>query len=491
MLALLGISLAGARGQGVDVQVSDALGEGRDLVLALVVEDDRPVRGFGTGPRFNRMPYSVDVADDGALHVGIPSDGYQPPPGTRRTLTVRLDEEAGTAVVEEGEDVRQRSAAWKPSVLRPEVWRATLQLEHVLEARSANHRRLVLEMAGEGEAVTAVLARPPGSPTDVSANLRVIRHQLRAEADGGLTGRMEIERRRQGAMDVADTMTLVLDGQVVGSRAAGSVERLDSADAPPGAFLGRFEPAPPPDGDLDLRITLHGGIPGHQFLDLYLAVRDGAVAHGFGASPNYNNAIHTVDTSGLTWTDGRLRGSVAMVVQPDPWIPRDGRPVVCAYEIGAVLSHGLLDGRFQGVHDEASVDGPVEGLASAAVAQDSPAGRYTFKLERALAAQTAWHGRVFISLEADGEGNVTGGRISNNHSDLRGEVTGGAVRWDGDRIEADLRFRAERGRVAEGEYTARVTMQRAGGLTAGTFLCTAPDGSERTGTGWLAFRERE
>lgn len=93
-------------------------------------------------------------------------------------------------------------------------------------------------------------------------------------------------------------------------------------------------------------ITLPDAMPNQQPLEIYVTSAVDAFngrnenRAAFALSPRYNKAVHEVDASGLKFVEGVPRGQVKVTIQPDGWLPRDGKPL--AGEIHFTMISGEL-----------------------------------------------------------------------------------------------------------------------------------------------------
>jgi hypothetical protein len=145
-------------------------------------------------------------------------------------------------------------------------------------------------------------------------------------------------------------------------------------------------------------LFLDSALEGDKPLRLYLDAGGGAVAAlrgeppraAFATAPAFNKAPHDVDASGLKIEAapgpaqaGRIAGQVKVTVNPDAWVPKDGRPVACAYALDAAVKDGAVAGTFAGTYGALARSGSVRGTAGPAADASRPV-RVRLRLGQAL-----------------------------------------------------------------------------------------------------------
>lgn len=98
-------------------------------------------------------------------------------------------------------------------------------------------------------------------------------------------------------------------------------------------------------------VTLEAAGGPDQPLELLFAVDADRIAAAIGRMPAFNRAPHRVDAGDLSLDDGgrSLRGELAVTVQPDLWIPKDGEPIDCRFRLDASVGQdGQLQGDYEG-----------------------------------------------------------------------------------------------------------------------------------------------
>jgi len=477
------------------IECVDALGKGKSLFCYLHVGDGG-ILAFAEAPRFNRLPYPVDatglVADvaelRGTIAVTIPSDGYVPETDGAARLTVRVTPDGGT---------------WKGTVLGreargavalhayPEPPEGPVLLRLDGENACFHHtkqpgrgRRLGLVLGFDGDEVAGGYAIPPGSPTDVGFCARLAHPRLEVEGRR-IRGHLECAILPQGD-GPPSTLVHEVDWLRIGDRVAGTAAIHASDEV--ARWKGTITPAIPPE-DADHVWILQDAIPGN-FLVIRARVRDGGIVRGFATAPNHNNAIHDCDFADARIADGRLAGTVAVTINPDPWVPADGEPVAGRFAVDTALANGLATGTFAGEFGGAAVEGAVEGGRRTIAPPPDPA-RITFKLENALAGGDDWHNRAFLTCEVDEDGAIAGGRVWNNHTELGGTVDAGTVTATADELRAEVAVTVlDGGGVDAGAYRFAIDGILVDGLCAGSFVTRRDGGRIKDGTFWASWKDR-
>jgi hypothetical protein len=195
---------------------------------------------------------------------------------------------------------------------------------------------------------------------------------------------------------------------------------------------------------------------------------------GFAFGPTFNRAVHDVEVSGLQADTGTLAGDLPVTIRPDPWVPRDHRPVACLYRIEATLRGRGITGTFTGRYGSEEVQGPVSGVFAA-----RPTGQPVslwLKFEDGLTGASAWHNRAFVNVEF-ADGRSAGGRFFTNKGVWQGTFEGADIRLDGGRLRGTATGRVTSGRVRHGTYTFALDGVVIGTQAAGDFV-TSLDGKE-------------
>jgi len=115
--------------------------------------------------------------------------------------------------------------------------------------------------------------------------------------------------------------------------------------------------------DAGYELVLEKAVGDAQPLSIFLSFRGGQVHAAFGVAKTYNQRPHDVHASGLAWKGDRLAGEVAVTVNPDFWVPADGRPVACRYRIDVTRSGQRVAGHYTGTFGDEARSGAVAGKA--------------------------------------------------------------------------------------------------------------------------------
>ena len=456
----------------VSVMVEQALPGAKPLDLRLEVRAGKVAAAIGRCVRFSRSPAEVDASGlvlaegrlSGEVKFQVPSDGYQ----AATSGVCRLD---GVAV--------KVAPAPAPTELARLVVDCENVVNHDEKRGKAASRRMQLIVAARDGKVFGVKAVPPGSLTDVACAPFIAGQTLTLTA-GRLAGTVELGVQPQDASKPPVRYTVTVAGRVIGDLVTGQLtsQRADK-DAVTGTFVGsaRWGAAPASDEAL-CKLTIRDALGTGKFMDVYLTTSGGRLRHGFATTPNFNNATHVVEAGKLTLAEGKLGGELAVMVQPDPWIPADGKPIAWAYP----LTVTVVDGEIAGTAGKCAVEGSV---------LDKPRlGKLTgvtLKLEGGLHGSTDWHARAFVGCEVR-DGHVVGGRLSNNHTKLDGIVTGGELKIEDERLVGKVLATVKQGDGAkEGDYEFNVNVLMVGAVGAGNFESKQATAT-KTGRLWAAIK---
>jgi len=467
LLAVMAASSALAQDGVLPVRVENVAGTGRFLDLRLELRDGQVVAGVGRAS-FTRSPAELDVtglsvADGqvaGELKVNLVSDGY----AAATNFTCKI--EAPLAVDK-----------FLPRPLPNGVARLTMNCENVVTqvAKKGGGRRLVIELATRDGKAFAARAVPTGSMTDVAFATRATRCTV-TSVDGKLAGEIEVALTQQSGDLKPILYVYTLDGRIVGDMATGRIAtKCDGKDAgETGTFVAsvRQGSAPAP-GNALYKLTIHEALGAGKFVDLYLSTKDGKFTHGFGTSPNFNNATHEVDVTKLKLEGHKITGDVPVTVLPDPWIPKDHKPIACLFSVAAILEDGEVTGTAGQFALEGRIDAKPTNTALAGGA---------VKLEAGLMGDAGYRSRAFVAFTAK-DGKVTGGKVGNNHTKLAGTVDGGEIKIENEHLVGNIRATVTVGDGStEGKYEFEINSLLVGTAGAGAFTTHF---GERTKTGRL------
>ena len=181
-----------------------------------------------------------------------------------------------------------------------------------------------------------------------------------------------------------------------------------------------------------------------------------------------------------------MAGTVKLTVQPDPWVPKDGKAFGAEFAIQAKLTAAELVGEYSGTFNGQPRKGAVHGQIEAR-GDLEPIAKATVKIENGLIGGNPTHNRAFLNVQLDESGKVTGGRVSNNHTSLSGTVTGGQLRVADGVLKATLTATVnEGGKVTPGRYEVEVTGPLVGNMASGTFTTKLDGKVVKTGNFWAS-----
>lgn len=484
------------------------------LRLDLAVRDGAVAAGLA-GCGMNRLIQPLDVAGlrlvkdrvQGRVAWDLPSDGWVPAWGSRIALVLELDlPVAGGAINLTGTRDGQAVNAMATVVSAvADVGGPAHAVLHLLNAepRPAGDpaagwkaRPVKLDIWADADhAIFGALAEPPGSPTDVSCDLSV-QAATGALSDHHVQAKIRVQLTEQKGAQHHLTWTIAAIR--IGARIGGTLTTTWTTPEGPasqtGAITGNLVPplsATWADGTIWL--ACHGVLGPQGWLNLRLSRRGDALTAAIATTPNSRNSIHSVRRCDLRQdpASGRITGTVAVTVHPDPWVPADRSQVEVVIEVDATchqapIANGFVLGRYLGTANGAAISGMVDGRL-ADFAQPLPAEHsISMSLESAIPADKDWYGRVFISGTVR-DGRLVDGKLWNNHyKELTGTATG-AVSTTADGLVLALTFTVPTGlKVRAGTYQVAATLPRIDSLAAGPFTCTSDAGVERAGTCWVA-----
>jgi hypothetical protein len=470
--------------------------------------DGSVVQAFALAPTFNKAWGRVDAAKvrrqgetwSGQFTIELPSDGWRPAPGT--ALKLEVDLAPGTNGVlrwqgrDNGEPVAgvfsvhplKSTAALNPALLTLVALQGNPQPQGEQPAKF-KPKNLQLRMALCDDRAEAVILREAASPVDTSNDIVVTRHDIGRRA-GRWRGSIEAEVRHQVDRR-AYPWTWQLEVIIIGDKVAGTLTvtpKTGTAGAPL-LVIGSVHPVSEVAGQAVLMpLVLNGALPDAGNLECYLEFNAGRVVAAFATGPSVNNATHVVDARDLLWSRGRLRGTLGVVLQADPWTPPDHLPVPLVVAVdGSVIAAGTaLQGRFTGHRGSQPITGSLDALFQPTSPTTQPT-RATIKFEDGLlgGGNKAWLRRVFVGVTLNADGRVTGGKISNNHSTLSGMVESGELHCGAGQLEGAVNITAREGNIQPGGYRFRFKGPLVGGMATGLFeLLGDKDEVLKTGSFW-------
>lgn len=452
------------------LELARALPGDKPMNLSLAIKDGKVVAAFASARTFNAMAYTVDAAGvkvsesalRGPIKVTVPSDGWVPAGGKTLTctydLSVALKDESASGTFTGQAGTHEVAAAATGSVGE----RAMLpqRCRFILHARAPKGDKRALGRVGielgmrDGKA-QAVKLIPHGSITDIGAATLVDASEI--DFDGRtLRGAIQGQLISNGR----DPQKLQLDFEcvVIGHRVSGKFRStVDGKYATAGGIRGEMDLSPVADAANCLwELTLHHGVDHGRMINVFLSTLEGKVSAAYAVTPNFNNATHAVDAGKLRLEDGRLTGPLFVTVYPDAWIPKDHKKRSASYIIDVRRKDAELVGTYEGTFAGQAVKGDVTGH-TAAKPEIGQVTHATIKPEGGL-YNGAWSGyRAFFTFDVE-DGKITSGRVWNNHDKkLKGTITSGTFRVEGDALTAEMVATIEPGTSAKpGTYTIRV-----------------------------------
>ncbi len=127
------------------------------------------------------------------------------------------------------------------------------------------------------------------------------------------------------------------------------------------AAMGAGQPPLPDPANAAYRIELANALPGQKTLTIYAVYEGGVGKRAFGLARQHNAVSHKVDLAGVKLDGRSLKGDLKVVVMPDHWVPRDGKPVNATYRIDVTVRDAELAGTFKGRFGDLAVEGAVTG----------------------------------------------------------------------------------------------------------------------------------
>jgi hypothetical protein len=530
VMALAALALRGAPAAGADedwsVVLRNALGDGKDIELFIAGAGDKIEGAFSHARRYNKMPHIVDAAQlrlekdrlAGVVNITIPWDGWVPADRKPLPLKATLDATARGPVVQGTYDLDAPDAVEKePEAPLPpfmkarakagaagsrpaKVTKGVLTGSRAARADAGRVCRLTLNChnivrksptAREGQGIGVALsfkdgrcfaARmiPQGSITDVAFTATVEKHDLTFDGRR-LSGALTALVYHNESTDESVQYDLTFDGLAVGAAVSGKVKVVQGA-APPSdeVFQGGITSGAADPADALYAMTMQKAIPMHNHLNVLFTVRAGKVLGGFAVSPHYNNAIHSVDFSGVRLEGQRLTGALAVTIMPDAWIPRDHQPLNCRYGLDARMTDGELLGSFTGEFGTAKVAGSIEGATDPKPKFEQITGM-TLKVENGV------FGRAFLTMKYE-NGKLVSSNIWNNHDrGVKGAVDQADLDWSDEHIRGTLSLRTGHAEADLPKFTCKVDGILVGTRGAGSADTAAADGRKKMSTFWVAL----
>ncbi|MFC1462739.1 hypothetical protein ACFLQU_03950 [Verrucomicrobiota bacterium] len=230
------------------------------------------------------------------------------------------------------------------------------------------------------------------------------------------------------------------------------------------------------------RLELDQALNGKGTLVVHAQHSGIGIVAAFGESPKFNQAAHDVDTSGLSISGGRIAGKIKVTVNPDLWVPKSGKSVMCVYTIDAETEKGKVTGTYEGTYSMAEAKGTVSGKAMNASAPG--AVRFRLQVDNAISGggkKDAWLRRALISFKMD-DGKVAAVGVKCPESATKmwmAKVTKAKLAFDGARLTGVLVANIQGDGFKSGQYMfeldGKVIGDRAGGR------CTVSFDGKKTG----------
>ncbi len=469
VLAASAAASAGAR--TCTLELHDALPGGKTMDLSVALDGDKATAAFASARTYNTMPYTVDqsglkVKSDrlvGKITVTVPSDGWVPKGGKSMTCTYALDVafRKGKAIGTfegscDGEDVKGsvEGVVCRQGKL-PKRSRFVLVARAPRGTTKEGLRKVGIQFGWHDGKAVGVKLVPAGSITDIGS--ATIVEKAKIDFDGRrLTGRIEgrLEHKGKGKR----SLVVELDCTVIAARVSGQFTSIvDGEHKVTGGCRGELDLSDVPNpGNSIWKLTLQQGVNDGQMINVFVNTRKGKPVSAFAVTPNYNNATHEVDVSGLALRKDKLAGKIDVTVFPDAWVPKDHSKQKASYEIDARLEGAEVMGGYRGEFAGRKVRGDIEGhlQAKPVVGKVTHA---TIKPEGGLYDGSQAGYRAFFTFDLE-DGRIIGGRVWNNHDKkLKGKITGGTFRIEDEVLTAEMVATIQPGTNAKaGTYTIRV-----------------------------------
>ncbi len=135
-------------------------------------------------------------------------------------------------------------------------------------------------------------------------------------------------------------------------------------------------------------VTLEKPLPGEKDLKLRIARDPNGKLVGFATARTFNSFWHEAATDRLTLSDDGLAGVTKVTIRPDPWMPRDGKPIACEFRLRADRSDAALGGTYAGTVGGKKVRGRLRGQP-AAVEGDAAGRNFRIRFFQPLRALLA------------------------------------------------------------------------------------------------------
>lgn len=360
------------------------------------------------------------------------------------------------------------SGKWSGQGL-PDPARFELTLERPFDEENGFwQNRAYVNFTTVGGEVTAARIHAPNNTTYADWTCRVREADFRA-ADGKIHAAFEtnvVTGKRWGG---PARWTFAIDGRAAAGDFTGTfVTRRKGEVRARGKCTGSVAPASiPGPKDAYYPLELHAAVPGGRAMWVHLECRDGSFGEGLAFTPRFNHAVHDVDARGLKLHGSKLTGPIEVTVHADPYMPKDGKSIPCAYEIDAQIDRGGLSGTFEGTFGGDKVPG--DAAASLQPLPDFGRDvRLWMKFEEGVTGGPAWFNRTYLGVTLD-DGRAVKGSFSNNKGGWEGRFDRADLSFDGRNLAGTVTCTVTSGKVRTGAYTFTLDGRAVGTLLKGTF----------------------
>jgi hypothetical protein len=489
-----------------DLAFYNLLPGGKTMNVYLDVRDRKIAAALAMSRDYNRVPYDIDYSDveikgnriSGNVVVNVNSDGYTPKDGKTLKCRIILDiafhnnhaEGEYTAAVDQTE-VKGIFKAELKRVAFIEPIRLVFDCENAIQDDANSkiyNRRTTLSISFKDGKAYGARFDPVGSIVDVSMQIHV------KNADLKMTGPLlKLTTVSQIIRQKGDTITAthIFTGSVIGNVAAGTLRsRFGDKESPEsGSFLGKVSDGSDPinKNDCLYSVILYNVLPRGGYFRLFLSASDGKITHGFATSPNSSNFTHSIDISELKINGTRLTGNIKVTLKPDSWTSY--KSPYCMFSVSAEIIDKEIIGTYTGFINNSDIKGDLDGSLYPKPTL-AKSGKMTIKVENALTGGLDWENRAFLNFEFNGN-RISEGNISNNHTDMKGTVDGGIIKFDANQISFEVDIAAAEGaHIDSGKYKIKGGGTVVGIYCAGSFKTFRDDKFIKSGNFWAKLAEK-
>jgi hypothetical protein len=467
------------------------------LLLHLERPSDRFTNAFATAPDFNQASHLVDASGlkldgpilSGEVHVTVQPDLWHPKDRRPFPCTFTLDAEVdrGTASGTYrgscgGLSVEGRvSGRVEPRPTLPDPARFEIVLVKPLSRESThwgNMGHLSFTLI-DGRPVAPRLQAPNNTTyADFSARIRNIDVNV---SGSSLTTTIRWDLRPAGRRFTAGEHVVRLEGRWIGNAVGGSFATVvDGRPVAEDRFVGKVQPATIPDPrEAFWCIELHGAAPDGRPVWIHVDSAQATFGEGLAFAPLFNHETHDVDTSGLELEGNRLSGRIGVTIHPDPYVPKDGKPIACEYSLEASLQGGGITGTFHGAFGSENVEGSIAGEYLPRPDGMDPV-KLSLKMEQGVTGGAPWHNRCYLGLTLK-NGRLLSGSFTNNKGGWEGRLDTADLRIEEGSLKGTIHCTVESGRVKTGTYEFRLDGVIVGSFLKGTYRTRLADRPVRDG----------